>query len=165
MTDQSKIIIREIRPQELHRLEDFLYAAVYQSDKENLIPRDVIKDPAVNVYIDNFGEQKDDYCLVAEYDGELVGAVWIRILAGEIKGYGNIDEKTPEFATAVFENFQKQGIGTILMNAMLEYMRKKGYAQTSLSVIKENYAVKLYKNAGFEIIDENEHDYLMLLKF
>jgi ribosomal protein S18 acetylase RimI-like enzyme len=44
-------------------------------------------------------------------------------------------------------------------------MRKKGYAQTSLSVIKENYAVKLYKNAGFGIIDESEHDYLMLLKF
>jgi ribosomal protein S18 acetylase RimI-like enzyme len=165
MIDQSKIIIRKIRPQELYHLEDFLYTAIYQPDKENLIPRDVIKNPAVSMYIDNFGKQKNDYCLVAEYNGELIGAVWIRILAGKIKGYGNIDEHTPEFATAVFENYQKQGVGTMLMNAMIEYMRKKKYTQTSLSVIKENYAVKLYKKAGFEIIDENKDDYLMLLKF
>ena len=50
------------------------------------------------------------------------------------------------------------------MNKMIEYLREQGYKQTSLSVDKNNYAVKMYKNLGFEVIQENEHDYLMLLK-
>ena len=35
--------------------------------------------------------QKDDYCLVAEVDSALVGAVWARI----IDDYGHIDDDTP----------------------------------------------------------------------
>lgn len=36
---------------------------------------------------------------------------------------------------------QNQGIGTRLMSAMIEYLRDRGYKQTSLNVKKENYAV------------------------
>ena len=160
----NEIIIREILPQEIKSLEDFLYEALYQPNKANPIPREVIKNPKISVYIDNFGEQEDDYCLVADLGGKLVGAVWVRILAGEIKGYGNIDEKTPEFAISILENYRNLGIGTQLMKTMIDYLRKNNYEQTSLSVNKENYAVKLYKNVGFEIIKENKDDYLMLLK-
>jgi ribosomal protein S18 acetylase RimI-like enzyme len=48
---------------------------------------------------------------------------------------------------------------------MLEVLRTKGYHQTSLSVQKDNYALKMYKNLGFEIIDELEEEVLMLYKF
>ena len=164
MIDKHKTTIREIQPQELNRLEDFLYEAIYQPDKANPAPRDVIKIPEVSVYIDNFGQQKDDYCLVAEWEGKLIGAVWVRVLADEIKGYGNIDEKTPEFAISLYENCRNQGIGTQLMNTMIDHLRKKDYAQASLSVNKENPAVRFYKNLGFEILKENQEDYLMLLK-
>jgi len=47
---------------------------------------------------------------------------------------------------------------------MISYLTEKGYNQTSLSVEKKNYAVSMYKNLGFEIIDENKEDYIMLLK-
>jgi ribosomal protein S18 acetylase RimI-like enzyme len=50
------------------------------------------------------------------------------------------------------------------MTAMIEYLRKSGYRQTSLNVKKDNYAVKLYRNMGFEIVGEDSEDYLMLLK-
>lgn len=50
------------------------------------------------------------------------------------------------------------------MSAMIEYLRESGYKQTSLNVKKENYAVKLYKEIGFEIIVEDKDNYLMLLK-
>jgi ribosomal protein S18 acetylase RimI-like enzyme len=93
-----------------------------------------------------------------------VGAVWVRILSGEIKGYGNIDDKTPEFAISLFKEYRNQGIGSLLMKNMISYLEKNGYKQTSLSVQKENYAFKMYQNFGFRIINENEEDYLMLLK-
>ena len=32
----------------------------------------------------------------------------------------------------------------------------------SLAVQKVNYAVKMYKRVGFEIVDENEEEYIMV---
>ena len=156
--------IREIDSAEIHILEDMLYESIYQKDESNLIPREVINIPEVRVYIKYFGQKKDDYCLVADLKGIIIGAVWIRILADEIKGFGNVDGKTPEFAIALYKEYRKEGIGTLLMERMISYLKDKGYVQTSLSVQKENYALKLYQNLGFKIIEENDEDYIMLLK-
>ncbi len=101
---------------------------------------------------------------MADLNGQIIGAVWVRILAGEIKGYGNVDDKTPEFAIALFKEYRKEGIGTKLMKKMISYLTEKNYSQTSLNVQKENYAVRLYQKLGFEIIRENKGDYVMLLK-
>lgn len=159
----KEIRIREIRKQEIGLLEDMLYEAIYQPDKDNPISRSVLSIPEVYAYTKDFGEQKDDYCLVADLGGKIVGAVWVRILSGEIKGYGNIDDKTPEFAISLFKEYRGQGIGTLLMAKMIDYLQRKGYKQASLNVKKENYAVKLYKKIGFEIINEDNENYLMLL--
>ena len=164
MMNTSKIAFREIQPHELSRLEDFLYEAIYQPDKDNQLPREVIKAPKISVYIDNFGKQNNDYCLIADLEGNLIGAVWVRILAGEIKGYGNIDAQTPEFAISLLKEYRNQGIGTLLMLKMIDYLKNKGYAQCSLSVQKANYAAKIYQKLGFEIVKERDEEYLMLLK-
>lgn len=164
MKNRLNIIIREIKPDEVSILEDMLYESIYQPDETNPISREVINVPKVRVYIDNFLQKKDDYCLVADLNGHIIGAVWVRILAGEIKGYGNVDDKTPEFAISLFKEYRKQGIGTMLMKKMISYLVEKDYYQTSLSVQKENYAVRMYQKLGFEIIGENREDYLMLLK-
>ena len=157
------ISIREIKPSEIYKLEDMLYEAIYQPDENNLLSRIVLKIPEVNAYIKDFGSKEDDYCLVADWDGEIIGGVWVRIISGEIKGYGYIDDETPEFAISLFKEHRNQGIGSRLMSAMIEYLRKSGYKQTSLNVKKENYAVRLYKKMGFEVIAEDKEDYLMLL--
>lgn len=160
----EKITIREIKKSELGKLEDMLYEAIYQPDEANLIPRDVLKLPEIRVYIDNFGNKKDDYCLVADLNGKIVGAVWTRILSGDIKGFGYIDDETPEFAISLYKEYRNCGIGMRLMTAMIEYLQSNGYKQTSLNVKKDNYAVKLYKKMGFEVIGEDSEDFLMLLK-
>jgi len=159
----NEITIREMQPEELGKLEDMLYEAIYQPDENNLIPRTVLEIPEVNAYIKEFGTQKDDYCLVADCDGRIVGAVWVRVISKTIKGYGYIDNETPEFAISLFKEYRNQGLGTRLMSAMIEHLRKRGYKQTSLNVKKENYAIKLYEKMGFEVISEDEEDYLMLL--
>ena len=86
--------IREIKPSEIYKLEDMLYEAICQPDEDNLIPRTVLDIPEVNAYIRDFGSRKDDYCIVADSDGEIIGAVWLRIISDEIKGYGYIDDET-----------------------------------------------------------------------
>ena len=158
------LIIREILPEELGILDEMLYEAIFKPEGCAPFPRDVIQIPEIKVYIDGFGSRKDDFCLVADLNGRIIGAVWIRILAGEIKGYGNVDDQTPEFAISLLKEYRNRGIGTLLMQRMIEYLKNRGYAQTSLSVQKRNYAVRMYQNLGFEIIHENEEDYLMILK-
>ena len=56
------------------------------------------------------------------------------------------------------------GIGTALMRDMLEFLKDKGYKRTSLSVQKVNYAVRMYQKVGFEVIDENEEEYIMVYR-
>ena len=159
----KEVIIRKIKVEEICLLENFIYEAIFQRDEKNLLPRNIIKNPEIAVYINDFGN-KDDNCLVAECDGKIVGAVWTRILCGEIKGYGNIDNSTPEFAISLYKEYRNKGIGTKLMMEMLNLLKNNNYKQTSLAVQKDNYAYKLYKSLGFEIVDENDEEYLMLCK-
>lgn len=160
----NNVTIREIKQSELGILEDMLYEAIYQPDRKNLIPRSVLNIPEVNAYIRDFGKEKSDYCLVADFEGKIIGAVWVRIISGDIKGYGYVDDNTPEFAISLFEEYRNQGVGSLLMAAMINYLCESGYKQTSLNVKKGNYAVNLYRKMEFEVIREDDEDYLMVLK-
>ena len=156
-----EVTIRPIQTKEIPLLEDFLYEAIYQKEGDALVPRNVIEQPDLKVYIEGFGK-KEDACLVAVVDEKIVGAVWTRILSGEVKGFGNIDGETPEFAISLYKEYRGNGIGTKLMVQMLGLLREKGYAKASLSVQKDNYAFKMYKQVGFFIVEENEDDYIMV---
>ena len=154
-------IIRNIESHEVPLLSKFIYEAIFQKNENEPLPYDIINQPDVKVYIDGFGK-KDDFCLVAEIDEKIVGAVWARILCGDVKGYGNIDEHTPEFAISLYKEYRNRGIGTELMKCMIHLLNENGYKQTSLAVQKGNCAVNLYKKVGFEIIKETDEEYIMV---
>lgn len=152
--------VRPIKSTEIPLLTEFLYEAIYQRDTKNLAPRIIIQEPSLWIYIDEFGTKKDDHCLVAEVDKKIVGAVWVRC----VKAFGYISETVPEFAISVYPQFRGKNIGTELMKAMLKLLKSKGYARTSLAVQKDNYAVKMYKQVGFEIVGENDEEYIMICR-
>lgn len=153
--------IRPLKPDELYLLEEFIYEAIFQRDQKNLLPRSIVEQPDMKVYTEGFGKA-DDYCLLAIANGNPVGAVWVRILDGSVKGFGNIDSSTPEFAISLYKEYRGKGIGTQLMRRMLDHLKKEGYEKTSLAVQKDNYAARMYLNLGFEIVDENEEEYIMV---
>lgn len=153
-------IIRELKSEETGCLEDFLYEAIYIPRGAAAPPRNIICRPELQVYIKDFGRQKHDSCLIAEVNGKIVGAVWVRIM----DDYGHIDNETPSFAISLYKEYRGQSIGTALMKAMLSLLREKGYKQVSLAVQKENYAVRMYKSVGFEIAGENEEEYIMICR-
>jgi ribosomal protein S18 acetylase RimI-like enzyme len=156
------MIIRAIKATDHQLLEKFLYLAVHQQDPENPIPPSVVNIPEVRNYIANFGKQKHDYGLVAVKNDNVVGMAWARVLSGKIKGYGYIDDQTPELAISVEKNLRGQGIGVALMNAIIELLRSNGYQQCSLSVEKTNRATNLYKRLGFSPVKETCHNYIMV---
>lgn len=153
--------IREIKSSEIYLLKEFLYEAIFQRDENNLLPKDIINKPEIRVFIDGFGKP-DDSCLVADIDGKVVGAVWTRILSGGVKGYGNVDEYTPEFAISLYKEYRNRGIGTALMRKMLELLKELGYKKASLSVQKDNYAVRMYEKVGFKTVKELDEEYIMI---
>jgi ribosomal protein S18 acetylase RimI-like enzyme len=156
--------IRKLRETEIGILENLQYEAIFIPEGFESPPFEIIYRPEIAIYFKDFGAKKDDYCLVAEIEGKIIGGVWVRIISDEVKGFGYVDDETPEFAISLFPEYRNQGIGTKLMFEMIDYLKNKGYKQCSLAVQKANYAVKMYKNVGFEIINELEQEYLMVCK-
>lgn len=150
--------IREIKASEYPLLNDFLYEAIFIPEGVQPPPRSIIEQPELQVYVKDFGSSQHDKALVAEADGKIVGAVWVRIM----NDYGHIDDNTPSFAISLYKEYRGMGIGSDMMRKMLGILRDCGYEQASLAVQKANYAVKMYKKLGFEITDENDEEFIMV---
>ena len=73
-------MIREMKSQEYRLLSDFLYEAIYIPEGVEAPPRSVIDFPELQEYIIEFGNRKHDKALVAEIQGDIVGAIWVRIM-------------------------------------------------------------------------------------
>ncbi len=154
------MIIREMQRTEYPLLENFLYEAIFIPNGVEPPPKSIIYRPELQVYISEFGTNKHDIAFVADIDGKIVGAVWVRIM----NDYGHIDDNTPSFAISVYKEYRGKGIGTALMKKILATLKERGYKQASLSVQKENFAAKMYQKLGFQIIGVNEEEFLMLKK-
>lgn len=151
-------IIREIKKTEYPLLENFLYEAIFVAEGAAIPPKSIIASDDLQVYVKCFGEYKDDKGLVAEVDGEVVGAVWVRIM----NDYGHLDDETPSCAISLYKGYRRHGMGTELMKEMLKSLKDSGYKRVSLAVQKDNYALKMYQGVGFEIVDENTDEYIMV---
>lgn len=150
--------IRKISENEYKLLDDFIYEAIFIPEGVTLPPKSIINQPDLQVYIKDFGKEKDDICFVAESDGKVVGAVWVRDMAD----YGHIADGVPSFAISLYKEYRNFGIGTAMMKTMLAELKNRGYDRASLAVQKANYAVKMYKKVGFYVIDENDEEYIMV---
>ncbi len=153
-------LIRPIRKDEYSLLEDFIYEAIFIPEGVDPPPRSIIENDDIQVYIKDFGSSKHDRCFVAEVSGKVVGAAWVRIM----DDYGHVDDETPSFAISLYKEYRGQGIGTEMMKRMLSELKENGYRQASLAVQKANYAVRMYLAVGFEIVDENDEEYIMIAR-
>ena len=155
---QKKYVIRGLRKSETALLKDFLYEAIFVPAGMEPPARDINEKPELRVYTDDFGTRKGDHCLVADFGGKVVGAVWTRIM----NDYGHVDDETPSFAISLYKEYRGLGIGSQLMVKMLELLKWQGYKRASLAVQKANYAVKIYKAVGFETVKENDEEFIMV---
>lgn len=152
--------IRKMQPEEYPLLDDFLYEAIYIPEGASAPPRSVIKSPELQVYVADFGTGKDDICFLAEAEEKVLGAVWVR----DMDDYGHIADGVPSFAISLYPQYRGEGIGTALLERMLQELRQRGYEKASLSVQKANYAAKMYLRAGFQIVEEKEEEYIMVCR-
>jgi ribosomal protein S18 acetylase RimI-like enzyme len=155
--DTADIQIREITPTEYPFLKEMLYQAIFVADENIVLPREIIEQPDLKKYIHDFG-QEGDYCLVAEQNKELIGAIWIRY----ITGYGFVDRETPELSMAVRTEQRGKGVGRQLLTKMSDRLKDRGLQQISLSVDRENFAYGFYKRHGFVDYAVSEKSIIMI---
>jgi ribosomal protein S18 acetylase RimI-like enzyme len=130
-------------------LRDMLKHAYYWRER---MPRGPIDAP-VQRYVMNWG-RPGDASVIAIDEGNPVGAAWYRLFKEEERGYGFVDERTPELTIAVVPSRRGKGLGDELLSALLERARKDGFTQISLSVEPENPALRLYERHGFHKVGE-----------
>jgi ribosomal protein S18 acetylase RimI-like enzyme len=140
--------IRSLTTTDQPFLWEMLYQALYVPPGQAPLPREVIDQPDLVRYVQDWGRVGDrGFVAINPTTGQPMGAVWLRFLVGENQGYGYVDDRTPELGIAVLPEYRGHGIGTTLLNALVE----STHGPISLSVAADNPAVRLYQRFGFAI--------------
>lgn len=125
-------------------ISEMQYAALFVPPGDDPFPRSLLDEPHILRYHGGFGLRHGDVGVIAETPtGRPLGAAWVRL----IEGYGFVEAGVPELGIAVVEEFRGGGVGTALLDALLERTPR-----CSLSVDSRNPALQLYERAGFTTV-------------
>jgi ribosomal protein S18 acetylase RimI-like enzyme len=122
---------------------------------------EVLADPMLVRYHEDWGRPGDGG-VIAEIEGEPVGAAWYRLFSSDARGYGFVDDKIPELSIAVVPLHRRKGIGEALLRSGMVQAREEGYQALSLSVAVHNRSRMMYQRAGFEKVAEDGDSWTMV---
>jgi GNAT superfamily N-acetyltransferase len=132
-------------------LRDMLYLAVFVPPGSPPADPSVVAQPELARYVSGWGRRGDDGIIAVASSGEPIGAVWLRLWSEHDHGYGFINALTPELSVAVLPEARGGGIGTELLQRLLQ-RADESYEEVSLSVSIQNPAVRLYERVGFRSV-------------
>jgi ribosomal protein S18 acetylase RimI-like enzyme len=158
----DSISIRPLETSDAPILWIMLYLAIHVPESEPAPPLNIIFQPDLARYARDWGRAGD--CGFAAFDGQglPVGAAWLRLLAGDNRGYGWVSDQIPEISIAVLPEYRGKGVGTQLLKKAIA-MAAERFAAVSLSVSVNNPAANLYRRLGFEEV-KNSGDSLTMVR-
>jgi ribosomal protein S18 acetylase RimI-like enzyme len=152
MDEQVKL--RAAGPGDEPFLRKMMYeAAAWNPDWPHEEVIEALSNPILARYVDGW-RRPGDAGVIAEREGEAIGAAWYRLFTADTPGYGFVDERTPELGLAVVPLYRRQGVGTALLEALIERAREDGYPAVSLSVAPSNRSRLMYERVGFVKVGE-----------
>jgi len=157
---QPMLQFRSLTTADQDLLWHWLHVALWDPPPAGLRPIEVLQDPEVRIYAQDWG-QPSDVGVVAQVNGVDAGACWMRLLPLGV-GLASVDAETPQLGIALEPGFQHRGFGRPLMLAALSAAAQAGYHQVSLTVHPENRAQLMYEACGFRKIGNRGNFYLML---
>jgi ribosomal protein S18 acetylase RimI-like enzyme len=148
--------IRPLTPQDEPVLWEMLYQAIYVPEGQPAPDRKILEEPSLAHYVREWGHKPGDTGWIAEDQptGRAVGAVWLRLFSHSDQGYGFVGEDIPELSIAILPEFRGQGLGTLLLEALIQAARQH-FSAISLSVSRDNPAARLYQRMGFRTVSED----------
>ncbi len=137
-------------------------AAAWNPDWPHEEVIEALSNPVLARYVDGW-RRPGDAGVIAEREADAIGAAWYRLFTADEPGYGFIDERTPELGLAVVPLYRRRGVGTALLEGLIERAREDGYAALSLSVAVSNRSRMMYERAGFVRVGELGDSWTMRL--
>ncbi len=97
--------------------------------------------------IHTFGTSEKNLMLVVEVDEQIIGM-------GNLASFGSPRQAhVAEIGLSLIQEYWGYGIGTMLMEDLLDFGKEVGIKVITLEVVQDNVrAVKLYERFGFEIV-------------
>jgi ribosomal protein S18 acetylase RimI-like enzyme len=139
-------------------MADMLVEAVnWSSEWQKKSRSHVLSAPGTAHYIAGW-PRDTDLGVIAEANGERVGAAWLRFLPAADPGYGFVAPDVPELTIGVAVHWRGRGAGRALLRAIAAQACLAGIRQISLSVERKNFAQKLYRSEGYRIVDSGNQD-------
>jgi len=143
------IILEEIKPSGQKFLFEMLFQSVYVKPGAKPYKRDILNIPEIRQYAAGWGREGDlGFFAVAKSTPKKIGAAWLRYFVKDNKSYGYIADDIPELAIAVDVNYRNLGIGSALLQRLLDEI-KTSAESICLSVDYGNPAIRLYERFGF----------------
>ena len=148
--------IRQLTAQDEPFLWDMLYQAIYVPEGQPQPSRSILQEPEIAHYVTGWGQRPGDMGWVAiePSANQPVGAAWLRLFLQQEKGYGYVDDNTPELSIAILPEYRGQGVGTFLLDALLQTACER-FTAVSLSVSADNPAARLYRRLGFMVVADS----------
>lgn len=147
------IIYREAEPSDAGKFLE--YCKIVGAESDNLtfgaegIPFSISQEAD---FIRKYSGNPDSVMLVAFDEGELIGTGAVSVVSGRPRF-----AHRREIAISVRKDYWGKGIGSGLMNLLLDFCRKTGAESIELEVRSDNErAIALYKKFGFEKNGENK---------
>ncbi|WP_248926196.1 GNAT family N-acetyltransferase [Paenibacillus hamazuiensis] len=159
----NSITIRPATKKDVPFLWEMLYESIHVAEGKEKPDRNIVFHPSIAKYLENWGREGDFALVAVNESGEPVGSITLRFFKQADKGYGYVNDETPELGMAILPAYRGQGIGTALMKALVEYGRAAGIQAISLSVDPSNPAMSLYKRTGFKEVGIEGTSITMLL--
>jgi ribosomal protein S18 acetylase RimI-like enzyme len=151
MNEAREYKIRPLTPAEQEFLWEMLYQSLYVPEGMERFERGIVNHPDIARYVKDWGRENDSGFVAVDKDNRPVGAIWLRLFKGEERGFGYVDDETPELGMAVLPECRGLGIGTSLLARLIE-AAATSYERIALSVANGNPARRLYERAGFETV-------------
>ncbi len=149
-----QVSVRAVTQNDVPFLWEMLFYAARMSQDGATSPEPARNDPHLNIYVKDWG-RRGDFGVIA-YDVESsrdLGAAWVRLLTEDRSHYGYYDDDTPELAIATLPEVTGQGVGSIMLAALVDALKEQVPAIV-LTVRSDNPAKRLYERFGFVTIDE-----------
>jgi GNAT superfamily N-acetyltransferase len=151
-------VIRRATSEDGPFMADMLVEAVnWSSEWKQRSRHRVLSTPRTAHYIAGW-PRDTDLGVIAEADGERIGAAWLRLFPAADPGYGFVACDVPELTIGVTVPRRGRGAGRALLRAIAGQARSAGIRQISLSVERKNFARKLYLSEGYQIVDSSDAD-------
>lgn len=120
--------------------------------------------PEVSFAVADWGDRDGDTAVIATIESVPVGAACYRFWHDDSHINGYVDQMTPVLVIGVEREFRHQGIGTQMIEWLIDQASQQAIQQISLSVSKDNHALNLYRQQGFiEFLDKGDA-FLMVVR-